>query len=106
MTHIRKVTESFPDTVPIYLFTVHITMSTSNTLRVALAQTCPLNSKLSYPTGEEDPFETLRANLADCADFVKRAKEGGAEVVCFAEYYLQGILNEGRQVGSPVGSVM
>jgi predicted amidohydrolase len=81
-------------------------MSTSNTLRVALAQTCPLNSKLSYPTGEEDPFETLRKNLADCADFVKRAKEGGAEVVCFAEYYLQGILNEGRQVKSLVAFVM
>jgi predicted amidohydrolase len=44
--------------------------------------------------------------LADCADFVKRAKEGGAEVVCFAEYYLQGILNEGRQVGSLVAFVM
>jgi predicted amidohydrolase len=73
-------------------------MSTSKTLRVALAQTCPLDAKLSYPTPNEDPFETLRANLADCVDFVKRAKEGGAEVVCFAEYYLQGILNEGRQV--------
>ena len=80
-------------------------MSTSNTLRVALAQTCPLNSKLSYPTGEEDPFEHLRKNLADCADFVKRAKEGWAEVVFFAEYYLQGILNEGRQVGSLAGFV-
>ena len=73
-------------------------MSTSNTLRVALAQTCPLNAKLSYPAGDEDPFGTLRANLADCTDLVKRAKEGGAEVVCFAEYYLQGILNDGRQV--------
>jgi predicted amidohydrolase len=81
-------------------------MATSKTLRVALAQTCPLNSKLSYPIGEEDPFETLRANLADCADFVKRGKEGGAEVVCFAEYYLQGILNEGRQVRSPFQFVL
>jgi len=77
-------------------------MSATSTLRVALAQTCPLNAKLSYPKGDEDPFETLRANLADCADYVKRAKEGGAEVVCFAEYYLQGILNEGRQVSSPL----
>jgi predicted amidohydrolase len=73
-------------------------MSISKTLRVALAQTCPLDAKLSYPSASEDPFVTLRENLADCADFVKRAKEGGAEVVCFAEYYLQGILNEGRQV--------
>jgi predicted amidohydrolase len=81
-------------------------MSTSSTLRVALAQTCPLNAKLAYPTGDEDPFETLRANLKDCEDFVQRAKEGGAKVVCFAEYYLQGILNEGRQVSSPLYLVM
>jgi predicted amidohydrolase len=74
-------------------------MSNSKQLRVALAQTCPINADTTYPTSTTvDPLETVRANLADCAEFVKRAKEGGAEVVCFAEYYLQGILNEGRQV--------
>jgi predicted amidohydrolase len=73
-------------------------MSTSKQLRVALGQTCPLNAETTYPGPNDDPFKTVRANLADCAEFVKRAKEGGAEVVCFAEYYLQGILNDGRQV--------
>lgn len=68
-------------------------------LRVALAQTCPVSAKSgSYPTAEVDPLEILRTNLADAANFVEKAKEGGAEVVCFAEYFLQGILNEGRQV--------
>jgi predicted amidohydrolase len=40
----------------------------------------------------------LHANLADTADYVEQAKEQGADIVCFPEYYLQGILNEGRQV--------
>jgi hypothetical protein len=74
-------------------------MSTSKQLRVALAQTCPQNAAEGvYPGADIDPLAVVRANLADCADFVRKAKEGGAEVVCFAEYYLQGILNEGRQV--------
>jgi len=75
-------------------------MSDSKQLRVALAQTCPRNAAEGVYPGADvvDPLEIVRANLADCAAFVKRAKEGGAEVVCFAEYYLQGILNEGRQV--------
>jgi predicted amidohydrolase len=74
-------------------------MSTAKQLRVALAQTCPISAKEGeYPTAEVDPLQVLRTNLADCAEFVKKAKDGGAEVVCFAEYYLQGILNEGRQV--------
>jgi len=84
-------------------------MSTSKQLRVALGQTCPLNAKTLYPTKEEDPLESVRANLAGCADFVRKAKEGGAEVACFAEYYLQGILNEGRQVSvsySPRSSML
>jgi predicted amidohydrolase len=76
-------------------------MSTLKQLRVALAQTCPRNApSSSYPAAEADPLEIVRANLADAADFVRIAKEGGAEVVCFAEYYLQGILNEGRQVSA------
>lgn len=69
------------------------------TLKIALVQNCPLSAKEStYPGPNEDPFEVLHANLADTAKYVKQAKEQGADVVCFAEYYLQGILNEGRQV--------
>jgi hypothetical protein len=76
-----------------------IKMSTAKQLRVALAQTCPESAKEGeYPSSNVDPLQVLRTNLADCAEFVKKAKDGGAEVVCFAEYYLQGILNEGRQV--------
>jgi predicted amidohydrolase len=74
-------------------------MSSPKQLRVALAQTCPISApEGKYPSADVDPLEVARINLADCADFVRKAKEGGAEVVCFAEYYLQGILNEGRQV--------
>lgn len=78
-------------------------MSSAKQLRVALAQTCPISAKEGqYPTAEVDPLQILRTNLADCAEYVRKAKEGGAEVVCFAEYYLQGILNEGRQVSTIV----
>lgn len=73
----------------------------STTLKVALVQTCPLSAKeASYPGPNEDPFEVLHTNLEDTANYVKQAKEQGADIVCFAEYYLQGILNEGRQVSA------
>lgn len=78
-------------------------MTNSKTLRVALAQTCPLSGESgAYPSPSVDPFRILHDNLAEVEVQVKRAKDEGAEVVCFAEYFLQGILNEGRQVSPPV----
>lgn len=71
----------------------------ANNIRVALVQTCPVSGKEAfYPGPNEDPFEVLYTNLADAETYVEQAKEQGADVVCFAEYFLQGILNEGRQV--------
>lgn len=82
-------------------------MSSSQKLKIALAQTCPLSAKEGiYPGPNDDPFEVLHTNLADAANYVKQAKEQGADIVCFAEYYLQGILNEGRQVSLPACSLV
>lgn len=82
--------------------TTATTMATSKTLRIALAQICPKSGKEgAYPAADADPFEVLHANLEDIAANVKQAKEQGADVVCFPEY-LQGILNEGRQVCPPL----
>ena len=82
-------------------------MSSSQKLKIALAQTCPLSAKEgTYPGPNDDPFEVIHTNLADTANYVKQAKEQGADIVCFAEYYLQGILNEGRQVGLPPRSLL
>lgn len=78
-------------------------MASSKTLRVALAQTCPRSGEpAAYPGPDVDPFSVLHDNLAEVEAEVKKAKESGAEVVCFAEYFLQGILNEGRQVSSRI----
>lgn len=82
-------------------------MSSERSIKIALVQTCPLSAKEAhYPGPNEDPFEVLHQNLADTAKYVKQAKEKGADVVCFAEYYLQGILNEGRQVSRLYASIL
>lgn len=71
-------------------------------IRFALAQTSPASAPSGPPPLEKPhsttPFPTIDANLAQAKEWVIRAKEGKADVVVFPEYFLQGIVNEGRQV--------
>jgi len=70
-------------------------------IRVALAQiqpsSAPERTSLDDDIVAGDPFPTLKANLEQIEQCVKQAKEAGAEIAVFPEY-LQGILNEDRQV--------
>lgn len=73
-------------------------------IKFALAQIRPVAGK--EKTALEDdiasgrPFPTLFANLEQVEGYVKRAKEEGADIVVFPEYFLQDILNEDRQVSN------
>ena len=71
-------------------------------LRIALAQTCPLSAQPGPSAMEKphstSPFPTLDRNLSEVVKMVERAKAGNANVVIFPEYFLQGIVNDSRQV--------
>jgi len=66
-------------------------------LRVALAQTCPTNAEVGSDN-ISDPFSTIERNLLDVRERVETASEEGADVVVFPEYFLQGLVDQGRQV--------
>lgn len=74
----------------------------TNKIRIALAQTDPISVEVDLTPGEKDkhlsPFPTLEHNLVDAARAVREAAEKKADVVVFPEYFLQGFVNEGRQV--------
>ena len=71
-------------------------------VRIALAQIQPISAPEKTSLDDDiaacHPFSTLRANLDQLEQHVKVAKADGADIVVFPEY-LQGILNEDRQVG-------
>ena len=77
-------------------------MTTMSKVRIALAQIQPISApektSLDDDIAAQHPFPTLRANLDQLERHVKVAKGDGADIVVFPEY-LQGILNEDRQVG-------
>ncbi|CAD6570667.1 MAG: hypothetical protein TREMPRED_005947 [Tremellales sp. Tagirdzhanova-0007] len=67
-------------------------------LRVALAQTCPVNAPVTDTAPRHAPFETLEQNLIHVRDqVIKSAASEHADVVVFPEYFLQGLVNAGRQ---------
>lgn len=80
-------------------------------LRIALAQIEPISAtpltalddglRTSPPT----LFAALEANLRLVMDHVRKASAEGADLVVFPEYFLQGILNEKRQVGRVSDSI-
>lgn len=73
-------------------------------MRVAVAQTCPALG----PKGEDGKakwYATLETNLLDVRDWVEKASVEGADVIVFPEYFLQGLVDEGRQVRSVSRSV-
>ena len=71
-------------------------MSTTK-LRVALAQTTPVSGPPEQPT-TQNLFEPLNVNLNDAKRRVAQASKEGADVVVFPEYFLQGLVDQGRQV--------
>ena len=73
-------------------------MATSTSLRIALAQTCPLSAQAGEKPRSGEIFRVLEHNLSDARVQVERAANEGADVVVFPEYFLQGLLDEGRQV--------
>lgn len=72
--------------------------------RIALAQSCPLSAHPGPPAPamgkppSPSPFPTLDFNLIRVVEMVERAKSQRAEIVIFPEYFLQGIVNDCRQV--------
>lgn len=74
------------------------------TMKIAIAQTCPFSADPGPHTLQNSAdnwiLSSLVLNCCHAEDRIKEAKAGGADVVCFPEYFLQGILNEGRQVGA------
>ena len=72
-------------------------------LRVALAQTCPVNAPVTDTAPRHAPFETLEQNLIHVRDqVIKSAASEHADVVVFPEYFLQGLVNAGRQVSKAI----
>jgi len=73
-------------------------------IKIALAQTSPVSAPVGPPKLEKPhsttPFPTLDINLAKAREWVVKAKEGGADIVVFPEYFLQGIVNDSRQVSA------
>lgn len=73
-------------------------------MRVAIAQTQPESAPpgrraLAHDdTNRDQVFPALTRNLEGAVRAVEEAKRENAEVVVFCEYFLQGILNEHRQV--------
>lgn len=70
----------------------------SRKLRIALAQTYPVSAPASVQAGA-DALEPLKHNLRTVVRWTAEAKKGGAEVVVFPEYFLQGLV-EGKEVGN------
>jgi hypothetical protein len=97
MTHTQLRTSAGRRQVPSYIQT---TMPTK--LRLALAQFSPLSAVPTTSLDDElaanNLFSTLLANLQTVVRYVEQAVEQGADIVVFPEYFLQGILNEQRQV--------
>lgn len=74
-------------------------------LRVALAQTCPANAEVDSYDPTVEPFASIERNLLDVTEHVKTASQEGAEVVVFPEYFLQGLLDQGRQVSVKLSKI-
>ncbi|GAA5937343.1 hypothetical protein JCM1841_006004 [Sporobolomyces salmonicolor] len=58
--------------------------------RVALVQFCPLPPTYSSPAGETGS----ELNLQRANSFVREAASQGAELICFPEYFLSGVVSE------------
>jgi hypothetical protein len=76
----------------------HPTMSKH--LKVAIAQTCPKVAPTGKPDSTKPLFTILEANLLDARQWVEKAHQGNADVVVFPEYFLQGLVDSGRQVSA------
>lgn len=74
-------------------------MSSSSTqLHVALAQTCPLSASTGPRPSDVPLFDILERNLLDAREWIIKASKEGADVIVFPEYFLQGLVDNGRQV--------
>ncbi|KAF7973026.1 hypothetical protein HWV62_16424 [Athelia sp. TMB] len=65
-------------------------------LRIALAQTCPINaSETASATFDASAplLAPLASNLAKVAEWTEKASGEGADVIVFPEYFLQGIVD-------------
>lgn len=74
-------------------------MPAQNNIRIALAQFCPVNATPGPHKAGTRWFETLEQNLLKAREWVERAAADKADVVVFPEYFLQGLVDEERQVG-------
>ena len=81
---------------------VHKMSSHPSHLRLALAQTCPIHAPIAEIAPRQAPFDTLERNLIHVRDQIESAASQHAEIVVFPEYFLQGLVNAGRQVSQTV----
>jgi hypothetical protein len=79
----------------------------SPALRIALAQTCPVIAPAGKNEKDQDhPFTVLETNLLDARSWVEKAVRERADVIVFPEYFLQGLVDDGRQVSGPIESAL
>lgn len=62
-----------------------------SSVRIALAQTCPVDPQPEQTASSPTPFANITANLAQISAWTATAAKQGAEVVVFPEYCVQGI---------------
>jgi predicted amidohydrolase len=70
----------------------------SQSIKIALAQMCPINAPEGGASEGSNRFSNLEQNLLKARDWVEEASESGADVVVLPEYFLQGLVDNGRQV--------
>jgi len=85
------------DRVASFLYFNLIDILTNMTkLSICVAQTSPRSGSQRVPS--DDVFAVLESNLKVTAEVVKQASAGGADIVVFPEYWLQGLVQD-REVG-------
>ncbi|WRT63098.1 uncharacterized protein IL334_000001 [Kwoniella shivajii] len=68
-----------------------------SSMRIALAQICPVVAPVALAIEGDDIFEVLERNLLETKRWVEKAAAEHADVVVFPEYFLQGLVDNGRQ---------
>ncbi|GAA5840036.1 hypothetical protein JCM3766R1_000647 [Sporobolomyces carnicolor] len=62
--------------------------------KIALVQFCPESPMAPLSHASDDTEFTHNANLDKAHKFVRQAKEQGAELVCFPEYFISGVVSD------------
>lgn len=72
-------------------------------VRIAVAQTIPVSQELDAPANQlatRGPFYVIDQNLLNTIAQVQEAAKQNADILVFPEFWLQDLVDQGRQVGS------